>query len=401
MRNFWSLFFLFPLFSCTTETIINQEPIQELYFSPHFENQSETTVTKDGFVKNEYLQNYCPDLEVCKISKYSPLEQWFFQSRYYTVEFGFSCYSTSEFPAADGFKKLLKDASEKKKLYEFASLTERDERQQRKEFSLFSTEKNFNENGDQYVLKAPKKARKSYEESSDKCFVSKNAYENIQANLKFCTPLAKAYQKAKGTPFQKYKTALKNTVETLGKQNKEAKKQMEEMLKGFQKVNPKEEMIRVYQDDSCSSAEGFDDVKNDIWNYYHSIDMKTFQKRMPNYTIAGEKEPLFAFAYAEYKNKPQKKVLYRNSSGDIRKLKVLQVLNGAVLVRAMDYKGFSSDGVLYIETDQQYVDNAELDSTGSSFYEYLGLKNYNSFLGSKTVYMFKRVTATDDLIFFP
>lgn len=390
--GFTLLFFLFPLVSCTTETIINQEPIKELYFSPRFENQSKTSVTKDGFVKNEYLQNFCPDIEVCKISKYSPLEQWFFQGPY-TVEFSFSCYSTSEFPAADGFKKLLKDTSEKKKLYEFASLTKEDERRQRKKFSLFSTEKKFNESGDLYVFKT----LKSNEKSSDKCFVPENAYGDIQMNLKFCTPLAKAYQKAKGTPFQKYKTAL----ETLGKQNKEIKKQMEEMLKELKKVNPKEEMIRVYQEDLCNSAEDFNDVKKDIWNYYHSIDMKTFQKRKPNYIIAGEKEPLFAFAYAEYKNKPQKKVLYRNSPGDIKKLKVFQVLNGAVLVRAMDYKGFPSDGVLYIETDQQYVDNAELDSTGASFYEYLGLKNYNALLGSKTVYMFKRVTATDDLIFFP
>lgn len=400
MRNFWSLFFLFPLVSCTTETIINQEPIQERYFSPYFENQSKTTATKDGFVKNEYLQNFCSDLEVCKISKHSPLAQWFFQAinpLEKSVEFSFSCYSTSEFPAANGFKKLLKDASEKKKLYEFASLTKEDERRQRKKFSLFSTEKNFNESGDLYVLKTLKSDKKY----SDKCFVTENTYREIQMNLKFCTPLAKAYQKVKGTPFQKYKTALKNTVETLGKQNKERKKQIEEMIKDFQKVNPKEEMMIVYKDDFCDSADGFYDLKKDIWDYYHSIDMKTFKKRKPNYIIAGEKEPLFAFAYAEYKNKPQKKVLYKNSSGDIRKLKVLQVLNGAVLVRAMDYSGIPSDGILYIETDQQYVDNAELDSIGASFYEYLGFKNYSSFIGSKTVYMFKRVTATDDLIFFP
>lgn len=116
--------------------------------------------------------------------------------------------------------------------------------------------------------------------------------------------------------------------------------------------------------------------------------------------------PLEYFTLINNTVQPSKKFIYKytiNREPAIR-LRVIQVLPSGVLVHAdsnhnefLRYQGTSADKILFIETKKAYVDK---DLLRDGFYEYIGTKSYNNFLGTQTIHSFREIQGLFQDIYF-
>lgn len=108
--------------------------------------------------------------------------------------------------------------------------------------------------------------------------------------------------------------------------------------------------------------------------------------------------PLEYFTLINNTVQPSEKFIYKytiNREPAIR-LRVIQVVPSGVLVQAdsnhnefLRYQGTSADRSIFIETKGDYVDK---DLLRDGFYEYVGRKSYNNFLGNRTIHSFREIS---------
>lgn len=251
------------------------------------------------------------------------------------------------------------------------------------------------------VLKTYQNYQKQQEAQIKKEKEQEEARQKEERLEKICEAAVVDFSSSSGKMFDRYAKAIFVLLENYAKE--EGKELSAEQKKEFKSdisrirssQEQKEEISSFLSEDNlgCAKYENFEQgFRKPIRDYYYAQEEKILKKRIGNKKLT--KTQLLSFVWPKYSNVfeiPEKGKIYRNKTlGRVNYLEVIQVLNDGVLVWGRSYNGSTGD-ILYIQTDDKYVDNAPLDPGRESFYEYVGTFSYNTVFGKKTVHRFKKI----------
>lgn len=221
------------------------------------------------------------------------------------------------------------------------------------------------------------------------------------STTKVCEFIKNSFDEQNGTPWNKYQNVaiflINNYAHDLN--DNEAMKNVEKVKNQFLSLSEDEKRKDLYsfykeiRTEFKCSKKITNKVKKEIESYYLPLEEKKYKECIGNLKISSTK--LLEFVWDQYINmhkRPEKGYVYKNPSRmNINYLKVFQKLPDGVLVVGASPNGIT-DKVIYIKTDENYVDDDMIDPDKDGYYTYIGTKKYGTVLGaSKTVHAFEKV----------